>query len=83
MIHLPTASHKIERRRMAQKWLTAWVYKGGRMAERDWGTGETRESEVFRTSNSKLHVPPVSRFTNDADGRALFAEIAWHDRRLD
>ena len=28
MIHLPTASHKIERSMMAKKWLTDWVCQG-------------------------------------------------------
>ncbi len=28
LIHLPTASHKIERRGMAKKRLTDWVYLG-------------------------------------------------------
>ena len=34
MIHIPTAGHKIERRRMAKKRLTDWVCLGNAAEER-------------------------------------------------
>ncbi len=34
VIHLPAASHKIERCVMAKKWLTDWVFQGSAAEER-------------------------------------------------
>ena len=63
MIHPPTASHKIERRGIANKWLTDWVCQGGargaRLARKA-GLGEEVLSSEFET-DQKAEMRESSR----------------------